>query len=63
MTVKKIPATSRAVLFKIMGRYKRGERASREDSDFCTKMRDKYPDDYSKIDREVFEATRPFGTW
>lgn len=48
-------------IFKIRCRSKRGELTTQEESAFCRRGFEEDPDRYGKMDKEVFEATKPFG--
>ncbi|KPK66762.1 MAG: hypothetical protein AMS21_01000 [Gemmatimonas sp. SG8_38_2] len=50
-------------LFKLKCRSKSGGRLSKEEHAFCIKMQRQFKDEYRDIEREVFVATAPFGSY
>jgi hypothetical protein len=50
-------------VFRLRCRSKKGEELSREDYDFCVMAYKEDPKRYSAMDKEVFNATKPFGAW
>jgi len=48
--------------FEIRCNSKRGNRIHPDDHNFCMEMHEKYPEWYSKTEKEVFEITAPFGS-
>ena len=51
----------RGRLFSLRCRSKRGEYLMPEDLKFCEDMLKRFPEEYKRMDSEVFEATKPFG--
>ena len=58
-----MPPETKQRCFDLRCRSKRGEKLSRKDSQFLQKCFDKYPEEYGAMDREVFDATKPFGAF
>ena len=48
--------------FRVRCRSKRGERLSSEDIEFVARMFDTYPDWYTALEVNVFNATVPYGS-
>jgi hypothetical protein len=48
--------------FDIKCRSKTGTPPTKEEMKFLIRMMKLYPETYSKMEKEVFEATRPFGS-
>jgi hypothetical protein len=49
-------------LFEIRCQSKLGKGITKKETKFIQKMYEKYPDEYSAMNKEVFEATKPFGS-
>lgn len=54
--------STRDRLFSLRCRSKRGEHLSKEDVEFLEHCWKKWPKEYEAMQREVFEATKPFGS-
>jgi len=48
-------------LFKLRCRSKRGDHISAEELEWCRLMLKKYPEHYRSIEKDVYEATKPYG--
>lgn len=55
-------AEDKQKLFDICCRGKRGEYLPSEAIKFCEKMLEEYPDEYKAMQKDVFEATKPYGS-
>lgn len=55
-------ASDKAWCIEIRCKSKRGEFTSPEEQKLCAQMREKYPEWYSKTERDVFYRTAPFGS-
>lgn len=60
--VKTPSAYDRARCFDLRCRSKRGEYINSEDHAFVSRMFKKYPEWYSVTEKDVFNATVPFGS-
>lgn len=59
---KEMTQAERERLFDLRCRSKRGEYLSPEDVSFLESMWKQFPEQYSAMQPEVFEATKPFGS-
>lgn len=57
-----MPFDIREKLFRLRCKSKQGMLLTEEETDFCRKCFSEYPVEYSEMSREVFEATKPFGS-
>lgn len=57
-----MPAELRRRIFALRCKSKGGPGLTSEELRECTAAYNKYPKQYSDMDPEVFEATRPFGS-
>lgn len=49
-------------LFDIRCKSKSGTPLTKKETKFCQLMIEKYREEYTAMNKEVFEATRPFGS-
>lgn len=61
MTIEYQQMPERQKVFNIMCRTKRGQGITSEELKLCERMLRDFPDDYGKMEEEVFLETRPFG--
>jgi hypothetical protein len=61
MTKEDKPEYDRYRLFEIRKRSKWGMTTTVEEDEFCDLMRKHYHKEYRELEKEVFEATKPFG--
>lgn len=59
---KQMTHAERERLFDLRCRSKRGEQISPEDFAFLERMWNEFPKEYSAIQSEVLDATKPFGS-
>lgn len=61
MKERPMPPDIRRKLFDVRCRSKSGGTLSEEDRALISKCWARWPDEYRAMEREVFEATKPFG--
>ena len=49
-------------VFEIRCKYKTGTHPTKKEMKFLMKMMEKFPEEYSGMNKEIFDATKPFGS-